>query len=111
MSIIPYVGLVSMIYLQKYIWHVWLEDQHAHFGWLWKVTSNHWAMDGHGPPLCRYPAMPGYALEVGAGAVNGGSSHLPAERSQDGFFRSENRSGFWPGEKNLDHSNGEHVRN
>lgn len=33
MSIIPYVGLVSMIYLQKYIWHVWPEDQHAHFGW------------------------------------------------------------------------------
>ena len=43
----------------------------------------------------------GYALEVGAGAVNGGSSHMPAERSQDGFFRSENRSGFWPGEKNI----------
>ena len=92
MSIIPYVGLVSMIYLQKYIWHVWPEDQHAHF-WmvdLWKVTSNHWAM-----------GIAGYALEVGAGAVNGGSSHLPAERSQDGFFRSENRSGFWPGEKNI----------
>ena len=57
---------------------------------LWKVTSNHWAM-----------GIAGYALEVGAGAVNGGSSHLPAERSQDGFFRSENRSGFWPGEKNI----------
>ena len=91
MSIIPYVGLVSMIYLQKYIWH----------GLKTNMPIGTWA-----PPL----SLSGYALEVGAGAVNGGSSHLPAERSQDGFFRSENRSGFWPGEKNLDHSNGEHVR-
>lgn len=47
MSIIPYVGLVSMIYLQKYIWHVWPEDQHAHFGWWtygkWHRTIGPWA--------------------------------------------------------------------